>query len=306
MITYEEMRPGCYQVAARLADMDVNWVEASLCFPMFPRFCGQTFLEAKDRSLVLLRVRAYNDWMVDDWCGPSSGRLIPLCLIPLWDIDQAVAEVTRNAGRGVRAVAFTELPANLGLASIHDRDRYWDPLFAACSETRTVVCIHIGSGSVMPSTSPDAPAAVGATLTFNNAMGSLTDWLFSGLFVRFPNLVVAFSEGQIGWMPYVLERADTVWDKSRAWAGVRDLVPEPPSTYFRDHVYGCFFDDAHGLRCVEEIGADNITFESDYPHSDSTWPDTRAVAERLTAGLSSEVVHKIVRGNAVRLFGLAG
>jgi predicted TIM-barrel fold metal-dependent hydrolase len=304
MITYDDMRPGCYQVDARLADMDVNWVEASLCFPMFPRFCGQTFHEAKDKDLALLCVRAYNDWMVEEWCGASGGRLLPLCLIPLWDIGQAVVEVGRNAGRGVRAVAFSELPGNLGLPSVHDPDRYWDPLFEACNDTGTVVCIHIGSGSTMPSTSSDAPAAVGATLTFNNAMGSLTDWLFSGLFVRFPDLVVAYSEGQIGWIPYVLERADVVWEKSRGWAGVRDIVPDPPSSYFRRHVYGCVFEDAHGLRCVDEIGVDNITFESDYPHSDSTWPDTRAVAERQLRGLPPDVVHKIVRGNASRLFGL--
>src|SRR5260221_805175 len=101
-VTYDDMRPGAWQVGPRLADMDENWIEASLCFPTFPRFCGQTFSEAQDKALALLCVRAYNDWMVDEWCGPSNGRLIPLTLIPLWDAELAAAQVRRNAERGVR------------------------------------------------------------------------------------------------------------------------------------------------------------------------------------------------------------
>jgi predicted TIM-barrel fold metal-dependent hydrolase len=302
-ITYEEMRPGCYATKERLADMDVNHVEASLCFPTFPRFCGQTFAEAKDKDLALLCVQAYNDWMVDEWCGPSGGRLIPLCLIPLWDAGLAAAEVRRNAARGVRAVCFSEIPPFLGLPSVHDKDRYWDPFFAACDETGTVINMHIGSSSKMPSTSSDAPPAVGSTLTFMNACMSLVDWLMCGALVRFDNLKLAYSEGQIGWIPYVLERADAVWDQNRAWGGV-DQIPEPPSTYFHDHIYGCFFDDKHGLKSLEELGVDNVTFETDYPHSDSTWPHTVEIAKAQMKGLDDITIEKIVRGNAIRLFQL--
>ncbi|MBV8463559.1 MAG: amidohydrolase family protein, partial [Acidimicrobiales bacterium] len=135
-ITYEDMRPGSYEVAPRLDDMDLNHLEASICFPTFPRFCGQTFTEAKDKDLALLCVKAYNDWMVEEWCGPaSSGRLIPLTLVPLWDAELAAAEVRRNAERGVRAVCFSEIPPFLGLPSVHDPGRYWDPFFRACAET---------------------------------------------------------------------------------------------------------------------------------------------------------------------------
>ncbi|HLX88901.1 MAG TPA: amidohydrolase family protein [Acidimicrobiales bacterium] len=303
-ITYEDMRPGAYQVKPRLEDMDVNHLEASLCFPTFPRFCGQTFLEAKDKDLALLCVKAYNDWMVEEWCAESSGRLIPLCLIPLWDAQLAADEVRRNAARGVRAVCFSEIPPFLDLPSVHDPKNYWDPFFAACAETSTVVNMHIGSSSKMPSTSADAPPAVGSTLTHTNATFSLVDFLFSGVLVRFPDLRIAYSEGQIGWIPYILERADTVWLENRGWGGVADKIPEAPSTYFRRQVYGCFFDDAHGLRSVEEIGVDNITYESDYPHSDSTWPHTKEVAERQMAALDDTAKYKIVRGNAIRLFGL--
>jgi predicted TIM-barrel fold metal-dependent hydrolase len=301
-MTYDEMRPGCYEPKARVDDMELNWVEASLSFPSFPRFCGQTFLEAKDRELAEACVYAYNDWMVDEWCGDSDGRLIPLPIIPLWDAELAAAEVRRNAARGARAVCFSEIPAVLGLPSIHTGD--WDPFFAACAETRTVVCMHIGSSSKMPATSADAPVAVAATLSFGNAMSSLTDFLFSGVLVRFPDLKLAYSEGQIGWIPYILERADDVWLEHRAWGGVRDIVPEPPSTYYYRQVFGCFFRDRHGIESLETVGVDNTTFETDYPHTDSTWPNTKKVAQELMAGLPDDVVHKLVRGNAIRMLEL--
>ena len=301
-MTYEDMRLGCYEPKARLDDMDVNWVEASLCFPTFPRFCGQTFLEANDRELALASVRAYNDWMVEEWCGGSGGRLIPLIIVPLWDADLAAAEIRRNAERGVRAVTFCEIPPNLGLPSIHSGE--WDPFFQACDDTGTVVNMHVGSSSKMPATGPDAPPAVALTLTFGNAMASLTDWLFSGKLAQFPNLRLAYSEGQIGWLPYVLERADDVWEQHRAWAGVRETVPEPPSTYYYRSVYGCFFRDEHGIASLAEVGEDNITFETDYPHTDSTWPDSKKIASELLAGVDDAAVRKIVRGNAIRMLQL--
>jgi predicted TIM-barrel fold metal-dependent hydrolase len=301
-ITYDEMRPGCYEPRARVEDMTANWVDGSMSFPTFPRFCGQTFAEAKDKELAEACVYAYNDFMVEEWCGDSGGVLIPLCIVPLWDADLAAAEVRRNAERGVRAVCFSEIPPHLGLPSIHGD--YWEPFFTACEETGTVICMHIGSSSRMPATSADAPVAVAATLSFNNAMASLSDWLFSGKLVTHPRLKIAYSEGQIGWLPYALERADDVWLEHRAWAGVSDIIPEPPSTYFRRQVYGCFFRDQHGVNSLADIGVDRVTFETDYPHTDSTWPDTKKIAEEMFAGLSADTVYRICRGNALEMLGL--
>jgi hypothetical protein len=221
-ITYDEMRPGCYDVKERVADMLANHVEVSLSFPTFPRFCGQTFLEASDREVAEACVYAYNDWMVDEWCAESDGHLVPLIIVPLWDAELAAAEVRRNAERGVHAVCFSEIPPHLGLPSVHGD--HWDPFFAACAETQTVVCMHIGSSSKMPSTSADAPPAVQATLSFNNAMGSLSDFLFSGVLVRFPELKLAYSEGQIGWM----DRAPGLGRRGRAGAGATLHVLLPP------------------------------------------------------------------------------
>ena len=303
-ITYDEMRDGCYDPKARVEDMLVNHVEQSLCFPTFPRFCGQTFLEAKDKELAAACVTAYNDWMVEEWCGQSDGHLIPLTLVPLWDVQGCAAEVRRNAARGVHAVCFSEIPPHLGLPSIHTG--HWDPFLEACAETDTVVCMHIGSSSKMPATSSDAPPAVQATLSFGNAMSSMTDFLFSGVLVRFPELRLAYSEGQIGWIPYILERADDVWQEHRAWGGVRDRVPDPPSTYYFRQIYGCFFRDRHGLASLDDVGVDNITFETDNPHTDSTWPHTLQVAEKMFAGLDDATIAKICRDNARRMLSLDG
>jgi len=230
--------------------------DGSLAFPTFPRFCGQTFLERRDKELADLCVKAYNDWMFDEWCAGTGGRLIPLPIVQLWDAKLAAAEVRRNAARGGHSICFSEIPPFLGLPSVHDADGYWDPLWTACAETGTVVSMHIGSSSKMPSTSADAPAAVGSTLTYMNAAMSLVDYLMSGVFEKHPKLMVAYSEGQIGWIPYILERADDVWDHNRAWANLEGKVLKPPSQYYREHVYGCFFDDKHGLESLESVGVD--------------------------------------------------
>jgi predicted TIM-barrel fold metal-dependent hydrolase len=301
-LTYDEMRPGCYDRDARIADMELNWVNGSLPFPTFPRFCGQTFHENEDRELGLACVQAYNDWMVEEWCAPSGGMNIPLCIIPLWDPVLAAEETRRNAERGVRAICFSEMPTRLKLPSIHTG--YWDPLWAVCNDTGVTVCMHVGSSSSNPAASPDAPPAVGVTLSFNNSFASLTDWLFSGKLIEFPKLKLAYSEGQIGWIPYVLERADTVWAHHDGWQSTRERIPEPPSTYYYGRVFGCFTADRHGLKNLDEVGPDNICFETDYPHTDTTWPDTKAYVEKMLAGYDDEVAYKVLRGNAITMLEL--
>jgi predicted TIM-barrel fold metal-dependent hydrolase len=301
-ITYADMRPGCWIPAERLADMDLNGVQAQMCFPNYPRFCGQIFLWGKDRELARLCVEAYNDWMVEEWCGSSGGRLIPLCIVPLWDVDLAVAEVRRNAARGVRAVAFSELPAYLDLASLHSG--YWDPFFAACQETGTVLSMHIGSGTKTPQTSADAPGAVGATIIFGNSVASMTDFLFSGVLHRFPDLKLLYAEAQIGWIPYVLERIDDVWETHRGWSHGQDNCPEPPSTYYRRQITSCFFKDTVGVELLDRVGLDNVTFETDYPHQDGTWPHSREAAAMQFGHLDQDSINKIARGNAIKLLGL--
>jgi predicted TIM-barrel fold metal-dependent hydrolase len=303
--TFDEVRPGCYDPVARLTDMDAAGVEASLCFPnLVPtRFCGQGFLEAKDKVLAELCARAYNDFILEEWCAGSNGRLIPLTIVPLWDVNLAVAEIHRTAALGNRAVCFSEAPAKLGLKSIHSG--YWDPFFAACEETQTVIMMHVGSSSHVPMPSDDAPWGESNLLTTLNATTALIDWMFSGLFVRFPNLKICLAECQIGWVPYYLQRADEVWRHHGSWTGSRALLPEPPSTYYRSNIYVTFFSDQFGLQNLDAVGVDNVLVETDYPHSDSTWPDSLAYFQKQTGNLDPDTVEKIARGNARRLFRLA-
>jgi predicted TIM-barrel fold metal-dependent hydrolase len=147
---------------------------------------------------------------------------------------------------------------------------------------------------------------VGGTLAFNNSMASLADWLFSGKLIKFPKLKLAYSEGQIGWIPYALERADTVWDQHDAWQHSKALIPEPPSTYYYGRIFGCFTADRVGLNNLETVGVDNICFETDYPHTDTTWPNSKEYVEKMVAdaGLDDETAYKVLRGNAIRMLEL--
>ncbi len=307
-VTYDELHPATWKQADRLAAMDANHTDASICFPnTLPRFCGQRFHETVDKDLALACVQSYNDWMIDEWCaGDGRGRLIPLTMIPLWDPHRAAQEVRRSAARGSFAVTFSEEPSKLGLPSVHDKDRFWDPFFEACDETGTVINMHIGSSSMMYTTTADAPFIVSSTLTFTNSMGSLVDFIFSGTLRRFPNLKLAYSEGQVGWAAYVLERADKLWAERGDVKVFGTDLPEAPSSYVKDRVFFCIFDDETGLALRNRIGMDQITFEVDFPHADSTWPHTERIATEIctAAGLDDAEAYKLLRGNAIRAFGL--
>jgi len=320
-VTYEEMRPGCYDPLARLEDMNRDGVLASLCFPSFPRFCGQAFYEASDKELSLACVKAFNDWMLDEWAGSAPGRYIPGIIIPLWDPVAGAKEVTRCAEKGAKTLFFSENPSMLGLPSIHDKDRYWDPIFAAAADAGMPISIHIGSSSKLPTTSPDNPLIVTLALTPMNAMVTCVDWLFSGVLERFPVLNLCLSEGGIGWIPYVLERCDYTLDRQGAWAAQGDFsvdlksgkvevntsvgartFDQVPSQLFRERIFGCFIDDIHGIDCLDLIGVDNVMIETDYPHTDSSWPHSIETAHKRLAGRSSEDIEKVFQRNACRVY----
>lgn len=313
-LPYAEMRPGCYDPKARVEDMDRAGILASLCFPTVTRFCGQLFMDASDREFGFECLRHYNDWLVEEWCAAAPGRYIPLMLIPMWDPKLAAGEMERMAARGVTTFAFSENPAPLGLPTIHDKGRYWDPVMATANELGLVVSMHVGSSSQVPQIAADSPFMANLAWGAIRTSGAMLSWIFSGMFQRFPNLRIALSEGEVGWIPYFLERAEQVLDKQRHWVkkGQRfmdhgtnegvDLDTLDVRATFRDHVFGCFIHDEHGLASIREIGEDNIMCETDYPHSDSTWPDCIEVARKQIAHLEPEVQHKLLRKNAERLY----
>lgn len=299
---FDEMRRGAWDIKARIADMDVNGVYASVCFPSFlPGFVGQRIsLAPKDPDLGLAAMRAWNDWMLDEWCGTEPGRMIPMQLPWLRDPEFAAAEVRRNAERGFKAVTFSESPDGLGLPSIHTG--YWDPFLAACEATETVVCLHVGSSSTSPSTTPDAPPETIAVLFFAYGMYAAVDWLYSRIPVRFPNLKICLSEGGIGWVAALMDRLDHCFEYQTGYLHTWDGVDESPTEVLQRNFWFCALDDESAWSTRHRIGVDNLVVESDYPHADSTWPNTQPLLQRHLSGLPDAEVRKICWENASSLF----
>jgi predicted TIM-barrel fold metal-dependent hydrolase len=299
--SFDEIREGCYDIHARVRDMDANGVLGSMCFSSFPNLCGQLFARSKDKGAALAIVRAYNDWHVDEWCGTYPGRFIPLALPPLWDPEAMAAEVRRMAAKGCHAVSFSENPAKLRLPSFHDA--HWDPFWSACSDEGTIVCLHIGSSSQLVITADDAPIDVLISLQPVNIVQAAADLLWSPVLRKFPELRVSLSEGGIGWIPYFHERVDWIYTRHHAWTG-QDFGGRLPSEVFRERIVTCFIDDPAGMEQRHRVGVETICWESDYPHSDSTWPISPEYVMKSfeAAGVPDDEIDAITHENAMRHF----
>jgi len=294
---YEDMIAAAYDVHERVQAMDEDGVWAELLFPTFPRFGGTRFLDAVDKDLALATVRAWNNWMLDEWCAAYPQRFIPQTLVPLWDVPAAVAEIERCAAKGSRAVLFTENPHPLGLPSFPTG--HWRPIFEACNDTGLPLSMHIGTSSTLLSPSPDATPSVGIALCGVNSMSALGDLIYSGMFNGLPNCRVALSEGGAGWVPYVLERLDYTWHRSR-YEGLRNT--EPPSDVFAQHVWVCIISDRYAVRNRDLIGVEKIMWEADFPHNDSNWPNSRKILAEAMLDVPDEEARRIAELNARDLY----
>ena len=297
--SFPEIRRGCYDIDYRIKDMNANGVLGSMCFPSYPQFCGQLFSRTEDKGQALAMVRGYNDWHIDVWCGAYPGRFIPLSIPPMWDPELMADEVRRVAKKGCHAVTFSENPSKLGYPSIHTD--HWDPFWKACEDEGTVVCLHIGSSSQLVITSADAPIDVLISLQPVNIVQAAADIAWSQVLRKFPTINIALSEGGIGWMPYFLERIDYVYQHHHAWTG-QDFGHKLPSQLFMERIITCFIDDAAGVKNRDLLNIDRITWECDYPHSDSTWPQAPELAMKYLDGLAEDEINKITHENAIRLF----
>jgi predicted TIM-barrel fold metal-dependent hydrolase len=299
--TFDEIRIGCYDIDERIKDMNANGVLGSLNFPSMPRFCGQFFAARakQDPDLALSVLRAYNDWHLEDWCGAYPDRFIPCTIPPIWDVGLMAEEIHRTAAMGSHCVSFSMNPHLLGLPSLHSD--YWDPFWAACQETETVVTMHIGSASNDVQTSPDAPMNVRITCSGINIYSTAADLVWAPIFQKFRGIRVALAEGGIGWIPYFLERADYTYEHHKAWTRP-DLGGRLPSEIFREHVITCFIADDFGLRNLDEMNLDMVCWECDYPHSDSTWPRSPEIVWASVEQLGEEQIDKITHANAMRFF----
>jgi predicted TIM-barrel fold metal-dependent hydrolase len=301
-VRFDEMRRGCWDPDARVADMDLAGIWASLNFPsQITGFCGTVYSQCSDAELGLACVRAWNDWFHDEWWEPHPNRFVPLGITYLTDADAAAAEIRRNAARGFRAVSLPEQPHRLGLPSLHTG--WWDPVLAACAETGTVVCLHVGSSGMLGDQPLDGPLVeMTATLFSSLSLSACVDWLWSGVALRFPELRIAMSEGGIGWVPMLADRLDYVHGWSghgrRAWPS-SELTP---TEVLLRNFWFCSLDDPSIWPIRDRIGIDHIMVEVDYPHADSTWPDTQQfLADRL-AGLPVDDQRAVCHGNAAELF----
>ncbi len=297
--SYDQIRRGCWDVEARIEDMNANGVLASLCFPSFPSFCGKLWIGAEDKEQALAMLRAYNDWHIDEWCGSHPGRFIPLASLPLWDPELAARELRRVARRGCHAFTMLENPESMELPSFHDAG--WDPLWKACCDEGTVVCIHIGSGKELPAPSLDTPIEASMATTPLAIANCAADIVFAEFPKRFPTLQMSLTEGGIGWVPYFLERCDYVHRQHQTWTH-QDLGGRQPSQVFREQIVTCFFDDRVGIRLRHDIGVDRIAWECDYPHSDTTWPLAPEKLARCLEGVPDDEIDRITHGNAMRIW----
>jgi len=302
---FDEMRKGCWDIHARIADMDIAGVWASLNFPsLIAGFAGAVFSQSKDQELGLACVKAWNDWHHEVWAGTYPERVIPLQITWLSDPDLAAGEVRRNAARGFKALSFPELLVPLGLPSLYTD--HWDPLLRACEETETVVCLHTGSSRWSAATSQGGPLELYTTLFPVNGFAAAVDWLWARVPVRFPRLNIALSEGGIGWVPMLLDRLDYIATHSGAGGGVGgpgawdgDVTP---AEAVQRNFWFCMIDDPSTLGARERIGVDHIMVEVDYPHADSSWPDTQELFADRFSGMPDDQVRKMTYENAARLF----
>ncbi len=296
----DEIRPGCYMVDERIKDMNACGVLASMNFPSFPGFAARLFA-VDDEEFGLALVRAYNDWHIDEWCGAHPGRFIPMALPVIWDAHKCADEVRRVADKGCHSLSFTENPAALGYPSFHDL--YWDPLWKAVCDTDTVLSIHLGSSGQLSFPATDSPPDVMITLQPMNIQAAAADLLWSRVLKEFPNIRIALSEGSTGWVPYFLERVDRTYDMHHRWTG-QDFGDQKPSDIFRQHFLTCFISDRTGVHLRNQIGIDNISWECDYPHSDSAWPGApEELAQLMTeAGVTETEAAKITHQNAMRWY----
>jgi len=296
---FEEMRRGCWDPDARIRDMDINGVWASVNYPSgVTGFGGTLFSEARDKELGLACVRAWNDWVYEEWHQPHPERIIPLGITFLADAEKGAEEIRRNAARGFKAVTVPEQPHKQNLPSVFDP--FWEPIVRACAETGTVLSLHVGS-SGFGSIPPGGGMELGATKFGPMAIETCAEWLWSGWPARYPDLKLAIAESGIGWVAMLSDRLDNIMARSGYGAGWPD-PKNSPSDVLRRNFWFCLIDDPSTICTLDKIGIDHVVAESDYPHGDGTWPDTQRVMQRMLSGLPDEWIRKICHENAAKLY----
>ena len=300
-LNLDEMRRSAWDVHARVADMDLDGIWASLCFPSGAwGFTGRVLSLHRDPEVGLAAIRAWNSWMLEEWHGAYPERFIPMQLPWLQDPVAAADEIRANAELGFTSVSFMESPDKLKLPPITDH-AHWEPFFRACEETDTVISLHCGASGFTLQGSPGSGLNTQTTMFPATAFCAAVDWVWAGIPARYPNLKIALSEGGIGWVPMAINRLDYV--AAHSGAGGHDWTWDiSPSETLRRNFWFCTLDDPGTLDQRHLIGVDHICFETDFPHADSTWPGSQELLRTRFADIPHDEAAMMAGGNAAALY----
>jgi len=312
---WSDADPATWDAVKRLARMDEYGIHAQVLYPNVALFNSSTLQSIGDPELMLSFVRAYNDFQ-SEWSSAAPDRLLPMTSLPFWDLDATLAEMARCAELGHKGVVFSQEPGSFGLP--HLTDQHWYPMWAAAEEMGLPVNFHIASGDLSLLDQPGLAetgahanyASIGVSFFMGNAR-TIAQLICGGICHRFPDLNFVSVESGIGWLPFALASLDWQWQN----CGVTFEHPEYdllPSEYFRRQMFGCFwFERDTALSAIEQLGPDNVMFETDFPHptSMSPGPATAAVAPNQyiveTFGdLPEPALRKILHDNAARIYHL--
>jgi predicted TIM-barrel fold metal-dependent hydrolase len=295
---WEDILPGNYDGAAHLADMDQDGIHGAVVYPLV----AMNAYTQPDGAFRIAMIETYNDWLLDDFVSVDPSRLVGLCALPVDDgMETSVAEVHRCVAKGARGFFVPGSPAT----------PYWDPsydpLWRALSETQTAVSFHRNHGGrprVDEAPALDVPGfnVGGIVVRFFSAITPLTYMIFTGVFQRFPELKVVVGEVNCGWMPFWLENMDQNWQQQKHWAELP--FDRAPSSYAGENVFVTTLDDRYGFSAIahDPSLASAVMYSIDYPHSVTLWPNSARLIPELTAGMDAESRHKVLAGNAERVF----
>ena len=298
---WDDIFPGNYDGAAHLGDMDKGGVDAALMFPTITMMAWSM----KDSAFALAMLDVFNSWMMQDFCAPDPKRLIGLPCLPVnHGIEIAVKEFERCAKMGAKGMHIPVFP------DTNYVDPAYDPLWAAAAEAGIPLCFHRTSGGNDPSGKGafqfDIPGinVAGSVIRFFAGVEPLTMMIFSGIFERHPNLKIVDAEVNFGWIPFWRETMEHCWEVQKGWANFP--FKHRPSEAIGKNVFVTVLNDHFGFENVqrEPYLADVAMFSTDYPHSFCLWPDTQGYIDDLTKNVDPVAKHKILAGNAARVFNL--
>jgi predicted TIM-barrel fold metal-dependent hydrolase len=305
--TWSQVPQAAYDPQARLSAMDADHIDCSVLYPAASGVSGEVIGAIKDLDLQIECIRVYNDWIIDVWAA-ASPRFVPQAILPAGSVDAAVAEARRAVRRGHKGVILPAQPSQINQAAPHLYKPDWDPLWATIQDLDVPVCFHAGSApSVMFDISPTYdPVTARAFDNVRQSAGSaalLNGMVLSGILYRFAKLQAVFPGSAIDYVPFALEALDHQWE--RQLLAKNEGLKERPSEIFHRQCYVTTWKEKVGLRNRNYIGSDRILWESEFPRSSSTYPQTAALIENNFKDVPKEEREQILWRNAARLYKLS-